>query len=110
MFGIISATSGTLLGLGAAFVAGLSIGQSPAYGRIAWFSAFYFGVIGVLRGPDAGFLAGEVLRVIWAGAQAEGGRPHPSERPEQRDQPPAWHSAGLLLAWIAVVVMLAWRT
>ena len=110
VFGSISAAAGALLGLGAAFVAGLAIGQPPAYGPIAWFSAFYFGAVGVLRGPGAGFLAGEVLRVIWAGAQAELGRPHPSERPEQRDHPPAWHSTGLLLAWTVVVLILAWRT
>lgn len=109
VFGVISAAAGALLGLGAAYVAALLLGTPPAYESIAWFSGIYFAVIGVIRGPDAGFFAGEVLRVVWAGAQAELGRPHPAERHEQREQPAAWRSVGLLLAWAAAVLLLAFR-
>jgi hypothetical protein len=110
VFGLISGATGTLLGLAAAFLAGQSLAQPPAYGSVAWFSGLYFAAVGWVRGPDAGFLVGEVLRVVWAGAQAELGRPHPSERSEQQDQPVAWRSTGLLLAWVGVVLLLAWRS
>ena len=108
VFGAISGAAGTLLGLAAAFLAGQSLARAPAYEAIAWFSGLYFSVIGMVRSPDAGFLAGEVLRVVWAGAQAGLGGPHSSERREQQDQSVAWRSTGFLLAWVGVMLLLAW--
>lgn len=106
---VISAMAGALLGLLGAFVAGLALDRPPTFVAIALLSALYFGVIGLVRGPDAGFVAGDVLRVIWAGVQAEVGGPARAEREEGRDQPRAWRSTGLLLVWVAGVLVVALR-
>ena len=110
VFALIGAVVGALLGLVAACFAGELLRRPPSYESVAWFSGLFFGLIGLLRAAEARFPAAAALRLLWAFAQAQWGRPHASERTEQVDQPPAWRSVGLLLAWFAGVVLLALRT
>jgi hypothetical protein len=107
IFGCISGLFGALMGLAAAIVLVLALHDITPVGSIVIFSAVYFFGVGLVRGPDAGFLAGDALTAIGVAAAVETGVAI-NDAP-QSDQPNAWGSIWWLVIWLAGIGLLLWR-
>jgi hypothetical protein len=107
VFGALSGLVGALLGIVAGFLAAVFLDFVPFAPAAVIFSTLYFFCIGAVRGPNAGFFAGEALGVVGALGAAEAGV-IPGNSLEHH-QPSAWSSVWLLGVWFAIVVLLMWR-
>jgi hypothetical protein len=106
VYGLISGAFGCLLGLGASFCGFFAFGHSP-FSWMILVSAGYFFVVGALRGPDAGFVAGDAVSVVAAAAAAETGVVPGAG--SNSHQPSSWQSTATLAGWALIMAVLAWN-
>jgi hypothetical protein len=107
VYGAISGALGSLLGLGAAMCLFVVFYDGLSFRWMGFASALYFFVVGVFRGPDAGFVVGEALSAITGVAAAEAGFIAVSNSNSQ--QPSIWKSPLLLGVWALLMLLVAWK-
>ena len=107
VYGAIAAAFGAILGAVAAVMVAFGLHAHAIAWSIAQFSADYFFAVGFVRGPDGGFFVGDALSALAAMGAAEVGG-IPSERPSA-EKPDSGSSVYLLVVWLLVVAVLAWR-
>lgn len=107
VFGAIAAAFGCLLGLGAALCGFFAFDGSPPVRWMVLASAVYFFAVGLVRGPEAGFLAGETLGALASVAAVEAGAVPGTFDSSQ--QPESWKSPALLVVWAVIMILMAWR-
>lgn len=108
VYGAISAAFGTLLGLAACACLIFAFRSSMPIRAILFASAVYFFVVGMVRGADAAFFVVEAFTSVAGAAFAETGAiPRPGQGSDNRWA--AWSSPVLLVGWIVIVGVIAWR-
>ena len=107
VYGAIAAAFGVLLGLGASLCLLFAVHEGLPFRWIVLASAAYFFFVGAARGPDAAFFTGEAITAVGGVALAEAGAIPGTERNSSRWG--SWSSPVLLLVWIAIVGVLAWK-
>jgi hypothetical protein len=107
-YGFIAAAFGVLLGLGASLCLFFAFHSSIPVRWIVLASAIYFFIIGAVRGADAAFFTAEAITVVAGAALVETGvAPETGGRSDSRWA--SWSSPVLLMVWLAIVGVLAWR-
>lgn len=111
VFGAISGLFGGILGLAAGLLAAMLFQTGAGLAAVVIFSVIYFFCIGAVRGPDAGFVAGEAFMAMSAAVRSFSASNGLIYRdPGSYDQPRAWRSVGVLVAWIGLVAVITWRS
>ena len=108
VYGAISAIFGVLFGLGSCLCIFVAFDGSPPVRWIVLTSAIYFFVVGVVRGQDAALFMGEALTTVAAAALAETGAVTGASRGSKR-RFGSLSSPVLLLIWVTIIGLLAWR-
>lgn len=76
----------------------------------ALFSVLYFFCVGAIRGPDAGFLVGEVLHAVGMAVRAEAANNGVfPDQTEGEGQPRAWRSLWLVVIWLLMLAVITWH-
>jgi hypothetical protein len=108
VYGAIAAVFGALLGLGACLCLFVVFHGNMPVRWIVLASAVYFYVVGFVRGSNAASLTGEALTVVGGAAMAEAGA-YPGNLQNSNSPWSSWSSPVLLVAWGAMVCLIAWR-
>lgn len=109
VFGAIASAFGAALGLGVALVAAMIFRTTAGLFTCVLFSVICFFAVGTVRGPDAGFLVGEVLHVAGMAVRAEAvDNAVLPDRAEHQDQPRSWRSFWLVVVWVIGIAVLTW--
>jgi hypothetical protein len=110
VYGAIAGFFGAIFGLVASLLAAMIFGTLAALSSVVIFSVIYFSLIGVVRGPDAGFLVAEALSAIGAairGGSASNGFIYPGP---VSYGPRAWRPVWTLVVWLGLVGLITWRS